>query len=79
MNGGSARAESLGLTRSVNGAVRVFSILFDHPIRSYQHVGRNAHTDLLGRFEIDDELKLRRLFYGQVGRLCRWHRLNRWV
>ena len=33
----------------------------DHLIRSRQHVRRNRHADLLCGFEIDDELKLRRL------------------
>jgi hypothetical protein len=36
-------------------------------IRSRQHVGRNRQTDLFGGFEIDHELKLRRLLHGEVG------------
>ena len=32
--------------------------LFDHLIRSHQHVRRNRHADLLGCFQIDDELEL---------------------
>ena len=32
-------------------------------------IRRNRHADLLGGFEIDDELKLRRLLDGQVGGL----------
>src|SRR4030095_10543835 len=39
----------------------------DHPIRSRQHVGRNRETDLLGRLQVDDELKLLRPLDGQVG------------
>ena len=33
----------------------------DHLVRPREHFGRNRQTDLLGRFEIDDELDLRRL------------------
>jgi hypothetical protein len=36
----------------------------DHFICPRQHIRRNRQTDLLGRFEIDDELELRGLFYG---------------
>src|SRR5882724_1564359 len=38
-------------------------------IRSRQHIRRNGYTDLLGRFQIDDELELLRLLDGQVTRL----------
>src|SRR5262245_33404844 len=41
----------------------------EHFIRSRQHIGRNREADLLGGFEIDDELKLRRLLYRKIGRL----------
>ena len=41
----------------------------DHFVRSRQHVRRNRQADLLGGFEIDDELELRRLLHGQVGGL----------
>jgi hypothetical protein len=41
----------------------------NHSIRSRQHIGRNRKADLLGGLEIDDELKLLRLFYRQIGRL----------
>src|SRR5262249_3558581 len=41
----------------------------DHLIRSRQHVRRNRQADLLGCFEIDDELELRRLLDWQVSRL----------
>ena len=40
---------------------RPFSL--DHPIRSHQYVRRNRHADLLGYFEIDNELEFHRLFY----------------
>src|SRR5262249_25497394 len=42
----------------------------DHPVRPRQNIRRNRHTDLLCRFEIDDELELHRLFHWQVGRLA---------
>ena len=32
-----------------------------------QHVRRDREANLLRRFEIDDELELLRLFYGNVG------------
>src|SRR5262245_41142613 len=41
----------------------------DHLIRPHQHVGWNRQTDLLGRFQVDDELKLHRLLHGEVGGL----------
>jgi hypothetical protein len=47
----------------------VFSVLLDHLIRPRQHVGRNRQADLLGRFQIDDELELCRLLHRQVGGL----------
>ena len=40
--------------------------LFDHSIRSRQHVRRNRDSDLFGGFQIDDELKFRRLLDGEV-------------
>ena len=43
--------------------------LLNHFIRPRQHIRRNRQTDLLCRFEIDDELELRRLLHGQVGGL----------
>ena len=45
------------------------SCLFDHLIRPRQHVRRNRQTDLLGGFQIDDELELFRLLHRQVSRL----------
>jgi hypothetical protein len=41
----------------------------NHPIRPRQHIRRNREADLLGGFEIDDELKLRRPFHRQLGGL----------
>ena len=43
--------------------------LSDHSIRSRQHIWRNREADLLGRFEIDHQLKLCRLFDRKVGGL----------
>jgi hypothetical protein len=40
----------------------------DHPIRPGQPDRRNRQADLLGRFEIDHQLKPRRLLDGQIGR-----------
>jgi hypothetical protein len=39
----------------------------DHSIRSHQHIRRNRQADLLGGFEIDDELELLRLFHREFG------------
>jgi hypothetical protein len=44
--------------------------LFNHLIRPRQHIRRNRQPDLLRRFQIDDELKLRRLLDREIGRLC---------
>ena len=43
--------------------------LLDDFIRPRQHVRRNRQADLLGRLEIDHELKLRRLLHWQIGGL----------
>jgi hypothetical protein len=40
--------------------------LLDYLIRSYQDIRGNRHADLLGRFQIDDKLKLHRLFYREI-------------
>ena len=42
--------------------------LLDHLIRSRQHIGRDRQTNLLGRFEIDDQLELFRLLDREVRR-----------
>src|SRR5262249_39377046 len=41
----------------------------DHLVRSEQHIRRNCETDLLRCFQIDNELKLLRLFHGQISGL----------
>src|SRR5262249_44576072 len=43
---------------------------FDHFIRSCQHVRRNRQADLLGSFQIDDQLKLCWLFHWHFSWLC---------
>ena len=55
--GGNA-LKALGFTRSVNGAVRVLSVLLDHLIRPIQYRLRNRQGDLFCRLQIDDKLKL---------------------
>src|SRR5262245_39140422 len=45
------------------------SPLSNHLIRSRQHVGRNRQADLLGGFQIDDELELHRLLDRKIGGL----------
>jgi hypothetical protein len=44
-------------------------VLLNHPVRPRQHIRRNRHADLLGGFQIDDELELCRLLHGQIGGL----------
>ena len=58
---GGNELKSLGLTRSVNGAVRVFSVLFDHLVCSVKHRLRDRQADLACCLEVDDELKFHRL------------------
>src|SRR5262249_6614803 len=45
------------------------SFSLDHLVRSCQYVGRNRQADLLGSFQIDDELEFHRLLNGKIGRL----------
>jgi len=61
--------KALGLTRSVKGAVRVFSVLLNYFVRPCQHVRRDCEADLFGGFEVDDELKLCGLLYRKLHRL----------
>ena len=44
--------------------------LFDDLIRPQQQRRRDGEAERLGDLEVDDQLELRRLLYGQVGRLC---------
>src|SRR5262249_9759962 len=55
-------------TRHSTLDTRPFSL--DPPVRSRQNIRRNRQADLLGRFQIDDEFELHRLFHWQVGRLA---------
>ena len=41
--------------------------ILNHLIRPRQHVRRNREADLLSRFQVDEQLKLRRLLYGNIG------------
>ena len=43
--------------------------LSDYPVRPRQYGRRNRQADLLCRLQVDDELELRRLLYGKLGRL----------
>jgi hypothetical protein len=43
--------------------------LFNHVIRSHQHVRWNSQADLLSCFQIDDQLELRWLLHRQIGGL----------
>ena len=57
----------LVLTRS--GVVIAFSVSLNDFVRSRQHVRWNRETDLLGRFQVDDELELFGLFHREIGGL----------
>src|SRR5215471_2739048 len=43
--------------------------LLDHLIRSRQDIWRNRETDLLGGFQVNDQLKPLWLLYREIGRL----------
>ena len=58
-----------GEFNSIVASALVFLPSLDHLVRSHQHVRRNRQADLLGGFQIDDELKLRRLLDRKVGGL----------
>src|SRR5262245_10781916 len=47
----------------------------DHLVRSPQHVGWNREADLLGRFQIDDEFKLRWLLDREITRFSAFQNL----
>src|SRR6266498_1916406 len=57
----------LSTLRSLPTALCPLSL--DHLVRSNQHLLWNRHADLLRRFQIDDELELRRLLHGEIGGL----------
>ena len=52
----------------MNGTGRGFSALLDHLVGPREHIGRNRQADLLRRFEIYHQLKLRGLLDRQIGR-----------
>ena len=43
---------------------------FDDSVRPHQHIRWNRQADLLGGFQIDDQLEFRWLLHGQIGGLC---------
>jgi len=42
--------------------------LFDHLVRECEHLWRNVETECLGGKEVDHQIELGRLQYGQIGR-----------
>src|SRR5216684_1915507 len=44
-------------------------VLFDHLVGECEHVGRNSEAQSLSGPEVDDELKLGRLLYREIGGL----------
>src|SRR5215813_4675281 len=50
---------------------------FDHPVRPRQHIRWNRQADQLRCFQIDDELKLLRLLYGEIRGV--WHLLKSYL
>ena len=42
----------------------------NHLVRPRQHVRRNRQADLIGRFEVDNELEFPRLLHRKIGGLC---------
>src|SRR5262249_48373441 len=68
--GGNA-LKAWGLTRSVNGAVRIVQrrVLLDHLVRPVEHRLRNRQANRFRGFEIYPQLKLARLLNRQVSRL----------
>ena len=68
------KPETRNLKPETRGSVLVtqsseLRFLLNQPIRSGQHIRWNRETDLLCGFEIDHQLKLRRLLHRQVRRL----------
>jgi hypothetical protein len=59
----------LGNARRIQINPGIAAWLLDHVIRPRQHVLRNRQVDLLSRFQIDDQLELRRLLHWHIGRL----------
>src|SRR6266550_3779288 len=55
----------LGSCRSL--LLALCSLLFDHSVRSHQHIRRNRQADLFRRLQIDHKFELRRPLNRQVG------------
>jgi hypothetical protein len=49
---------------SILASLLGFLASLDHLIRPHQHIRRDREADLLGRFQIDDQLELHRLLDG---------------
>ena len=51
----------------MRGESRLFLVSPDHSVRSRQHIWWDREADLLGGFEIDDQLELGGLLDGKIG------------
>ena len=47
-------------------STRYSALSFDNPVRPRQHIWWNRQADLLGGFQIDHQLELRRLLHGEI-------------
>src|SRR5215831_15120663 len=56
------------MTSVKDRAVKKSKRLLDHPVRPRQYIGWNRNSNLLSGYQVNHELKLRGLFYWQVGR-----------
>jgi hypothetical protein len=65
----SCAGESEGEFSSIVASPLVFLPSLDQPARPGKHLRRNRQADLLRGFEIDHQLRLRRLLDGSVGGL----------
>src|SRR5438132_9988225 len=74
-----ARAEKLSAKMATSAQKIFLFIVSSHAyrlmpslndfVRPRQHIGRDRQADLLGRFQIDNELELLRLLDGEISRL----------
>jgi len=46
--------------------LRPYCWLFNDPTRPRQHIGRDRYADLLGGFQVDDEIEFHRLLHRQL-------------
>ena len=68
-----------GEISSILGSPLGFLRLLDHSVRPHQHIRRNRQTDLLSRFQINDELEFRRLFDWEISRFRTFRILSTYV